>query len=311
MFMYTSKKESVQRQVKATALGTKSAYVVGRDAQQCAIHAAASADETEEEWKERGVSRVHAAIVHHKGEKVYIIDLGSSQGTWVNGKRIEVHKPVKISVPDTEVCFGDMTRGRESGVHFTMVLADSEAQVKMKCASAVPTPVDGGLGEKRKRENVAAVHGEDQQHIQRGGADLAAAAGGGGAAGGHVPNEPKSVRCSHILVKHRDSRRPSSWKEAVVTRSKDEAVSAIAHIRAKLDEVKSSRGEEAMRDAFKEIASTESHCSSAKRGGDLGFFKRGQMQKPFEDASFALDVNAISTDMVDTDSGIHIILRTG
>ena len=126
-----------------------------------------------------------------------------------------------------------------------------------------------------------------------------------------MPNEPKSVRCSHILVKHRDSRRPSSWKEAVVTRSKDEAVSAIAHIRAKLDEVKSSRGEEAMRDAFKEIASTESHCSSAKRGGDLGFFKRGQMQKPFEDASFALDVNAISTDMVDTDSGIHIILRTG
>ena len=29
-----------------------------------------------------------------------------------------------------------------------------------------------------------------------------------------------TVRASHILVKHRDSRRPSSWKEPTVTRSK-------------------------------------------------------------------------------------------
>ncbi len=34
----------------------------------------------------------------------------------------------------------------------------------------------------------------------------------------------------------------------------------------------------------------------------------GQMQRPFEDASFALSVGAVSG-IVDTDSGIHIILR--
>lgn len=33
---------------------------------------------------------------------------------------------------------------------------------------------------------------------------------------------------------------------------------------------------------FARIASTESDCSSAKKGGDLGWFGRGQMQKPFE-----------------------------
>eukprot|EP01035_Chromulina_nebulosa_P018646 gene18646-24387_t len=59
---------------------------------------------------------------------------------------------------------------------------------------------------------------------------------------------------------------------------------------------------------FKRIASVESDCSSATRGGDLGTFSRGQMQKSFEDATFSLQVNGLS-DLVDSDSGIHIILR--
>ena len=60
---------------------------------------------------------------------------------------------------------------------------------------------------------------------------------------------------------------------------------------------------------FNELAAQFSDCSSAKRGGDLGLFGRGQMQKPFEDATFALKIGQLS-DIVDTDSGVHIILRT-
>ena len=37
-----------------------------------------------------------------------------------------------------------------------------------------------------------------------------------------------------------------------------------------------------MFELFGKIASTESDCSSAQRGGDLGKFGRGQMQKSFE-----------------------------
>jgi len=36
-----------------------------------------------------------------------------------------------------------------------------------------------------------------------------------------------SVQCSHILVKHRESRRPSSWREESITRNKDEALKQL------------------------------------------------------------------------------------
>ena len=39
---------------------------------------------------------------------------------------------------------------------------------------------------------------------------------------------------------------------------------------------------------FADLAARESHCSSARRGGDLGEFGHGQMQKPFEDATYSL-----------------------
>lgn len=35
------------------------------------------------------------------------------------------------------------------------------------------------------------------------------------------------VQASHLLVKHRESRRPSSWKEKTITRSKEEALEMI------------------------------------------------------------------------------------
>jgi peptidyl-prolyl cis-trans isomerase C len=56
---------------------------------------------------------------------------------------------------------------------------------------------------------------------------------------------------------------------------------------------------------FAELAEDESKDTNAK-GGDLGFFSRGQMLKPFEDAAFALDVGEIS-DPVKTQFGWHII----
>lgn len=56
---------------------------------------------------------------------------------------------------------------------------------------------------------------------------------------------------------------------------------------------------------FATVAKEKSKDTNAE-GGDLGFFARGQMLKPFEDAAFALDVGKIS-DPVQTQFGWHII----
>lgn len=117
----------------------------------------------------------------------------------------------------------------------------------------------------------------------------------------HHPQQHQEVRASHILVKHRGSRNPSSWKEPVVTRSEEEAMSIIKCLRRRIVE----GGED-----FAHLASVESHCSSARHGGDLGWFGRGKMQPPFEQGAFSLQVGEVSEPVVSS-SGVHIILRTG
>ena len=61
---------------------------------------------------------------------------------------------------------------------------------------------------------------------------------------------------------------------------------------------------------FAKLASENSKDpGSAQNGGDLGFFARGAMVKPFEDAAFKLKPNEIS-DVVRSDFGYHIIKLT-
>ena len=60
---------------------------------------------------------------------------------------------------------------------------------------------------------------------------------------------------------------------------------------------------------FAEIAMINSSCPSGKNGGDLGYFTRGQMVKPFEDAVYALNVDELS-EPVETQFGFHLIKRT-
>src|SRR5215217_8233136 len=62
---------------------------------------------------------------------------------------------------------------------------------------------------------------------------------------------------------------------------------------------------------FDKLAKENSDEPGAKEsGGDLGWFGRGRMVKPFEDAVFALKDNEIS-DIVESQFGFHIIQRLG
>jgi len=110
------------------------------------------------------------------------------------------------------------------------------------------------------------------------------------------------VQVLHILVKHTGSRNPKNYKGETITRSKDDARKRLDEI---INELKNS---DDLESTFRHIAKDKSDCSSGQRGGDLGMFGRGAMQKPFEEASFALNVDEMSK-VVDSDSGLHVILR--
>ncbi|KAK4187525.1 peptidyl-prolyl cis-trans isomerase ssp-1 [Podospora australis] len=112
--------------------------------------------------------------------------------------------------------------------------------------------------------------------------------------------QPGKIRAAHLLVKHNESRRPSSWKENNITRSKSEALTLIKAYEKRIQEGETTLGE---------LALTESDCSSARKRGDLGYFGKGDMQKEFEDAAFALKPGEISG-VVDTASGLHLIERS-
>ena len=95
------------------------------------------------------------------------------------------------------------------------------------------------------------------------------------------------VHAAHILVK--------------LERNADEATQAAASDRVK----KVQEALKAGRD-FKELATEMSDGPSKTRGGDLGFFRKGQMVRAFEEVAFALDPGAVS-EPVRTQFGWHII----
>ncbi|MCJ1271933.1 protein kinase ssp1 [Lobaria immixta] len=107
------------------------------------------------------------------------------------------------------------------------------------------------------------------------------------------------IRAAHLLVKHKNSRRPSSWREADITRTKEDAIGILEGYEERIRSGEITLGD---------LAVTESDCSSARKRGDLGFFGPGEMQKEFEDVAFALKPGEISH-VVDTASGEHLIQR--
>lgn len=99
--------------------------------------------------------------------------------------------------------------------------------------------------------------------------------------------EPEKVKARHILIE---------IPEDADKKAKEKARKRIAEIDKKLAE-----GAE-----FAALAREYSDGPSAARGGDLGWFSRGSMVKPFEKAAFELDPGAVS-EPVRTRFGLHLI----
>ncbi len=92
------------------------------------------------------------------------------------------------------------------------------------------------------------------------------------------PTMVREARCSHILVD-----------------SQQEAYDIYNQINAGAN--------------FAQLAMQRSKCPSKYKGGDLGWFGRGQMVKPFEDAAFGYNVGDMT--VIQTQFGWHVIYITG
>ncbi|PIE33262.1 peptidylprolyl isomerase [candidate division KSB3 bacterium] len=103
--------------------------------------------------------------------------------------------------------------------------------------------------------------------------------------------EPEQVQASHILIQVAQD---ATEEDKAAAKKKIEEILVLAK-----------EGQD-----FAELAKEHSEGPSKDNGGDLGFFPRGAMVKPFEEVVFALSEGEIS-DVVETQFGYHIIKLTG
>ncbi|RLB85525.1 MAG: hypothetical protein DRH24_01855 [Deltaproteobacteria bacterium] len=106
---------------------------------------------------------------------------------------------------------------------------------------------------------------------------------------------PEQVRASHILIKP-DTSEPN-------TSLNDAKAAAKAKAEKLLEKAKQPGAD------FAKLAKDNSSCPSSAKGGDLNFFKRGQMVPEFDKVAFELKPGQIS-DVVETRFGYHIIKVT-
>ena len=99
--------------------------------------------------------------------------------------------------------------------------------------------------------------------------------------------QPEKVKARHILFKVKKDATPEE-----IAKVKARAEFVLKQARAGKD--------------FAALARKYSQGPTAKEGGELGWFERGQMIKPFSDAAFSLKKGEISG-LVRTDFGFHII----
>ena len=101
-----------------------------------------------------------------------------------------------------------------------------------------------------------------------------------------------SVKARHILIAYEGSQSASSDVTRTKNEARKEAYRVLRLVRANGSD-------------FAELARTYSDGPSKNRGGDLGFFRRGDMVETFNDFVFSKPTGSIG--VVETDFGYHVI----
>ena len=96
--------------------------------------------------------------------------------------------------------------------------------------------------------------------------------------------QPESVKIGHILLEVPEDAGNKAWDTA----------------KKKLSDLRASKED------FRTTAKKYSQCASAKNGGDLGFFFRGQLYHTLDIAAFKLKPNEVSKPL-ESPQGVHLI----
>lgn len=179
---------------------------------------------------------------------------------------------VLVKTSDTEARWLSMKDSYPSEVEFKnalteMNLSEESLRTQLERSIALQQLIDGKIG-----LSITVVEKETKEFYNKNPAYF---------------KKPETVHARHILIKVQP----------------DDDASQKAAARKKIETIQRrlSAGED-----FSTLARTFSEGPTGVKGGDLGFFGRGQMVKSFEDAAFALNPGEVS-DLVRSSFGYHLI----
>lgn len=179
---------------------------------------------------------------------------------------------VLVKTSDTEARWLSMKDSYPSEVEFKnalteMNLSEESLRTQLERSIALQQFIDGKIG-----LSITVVEKETKEFYNKNPAYF---------------KKPETVHARHILIKVQP----------------DDDASQKTAARKKIETIQRrlSAGED-----FSTLARTFSEGPTGVKGGDLGFFGRGQMVKSFEDAAFALNPGEVS-DLVRSSFGYHLI----
>jgi parvulin-like peptidyl-prolyl isomerase len=122
-----------------------------------------------------------------------------------------------------------------------------------------------------------------------------------------MKKEYKSVKVDEKAVKDYFKKNASKFVKPSRAKARHILLKTEKEAKDVIAQLKGLKGD-ALTKKFIELAKAKSTGPSGKDGGELGWFSKRQMVKPFSDAAFALKKGEITTKPVKTQFGYHVIL---
>jgi pSer/pThr/pTyr-binding forkhead associated (FHA) protein len=286
------------------------------------------------------ISRVHLAVVHHQKGVVCICDINSSNGVYLNGKRVAPGSYVPINEGDKirlgassrtlvlrldkSESYGNQNNNNNSSQDDDRQNQNQEPeqqqfQQQVQVPPKPQSPKNNNNNSAQRRDRIETEHQVNQQ--QNPPQPLAAEDNNIVVAAEKI--FPK-VHIAHLLILHKDVEKPVSKaarnKGEAIQRSLQDAIDLAKAIRTQLAtepdngsffaEQQQKRFIFNNKDVFDQAVKDFSECGTAKKNGDMGVIEQGTLPNLPDFESTALKLEPLEmSDVVVTHLGVHVLLR--